>query len=63
MHGDRGAGIKVTWTLAYVSRPSCIHPTFDEIIMKYFHIEHWSCLTLSYLVTDIECPTTWHEMP
>ena len=31
--------------------------------MKPFHIEHWSYLVLSYLVTGIECSTTWHDLP
>ena len=62
MHGDRGAGTKLTWTKAYVSLPSHIHPLRLNKI-ECFHIEHWYYLTLSYLVTDIECSTTWHEMP
>ena len=39
------------------------HPTLTPLRLKYFNIEHWYYLTLSYLVTDIECSTTWLEQP
>ena len=55
---------KPCWKLAKACPQSQKLFCFGENnLLKYFNIEHWYYLTLSYLVTDIECSTTWFEQP
>ena len=63
MHGDRGAGSEANLDLGLCLSPIPHTPSLDSNKIVCFHIGHWYYLTLSYLVTDIECLTTWYDMP
>ena len=54
--GDGGSGTKLTWTWA-LSLPHTTSTPPYLILNEIFYIEHQSYLTLSYLVTGIDCST------